>query len=64
MGIALLPAQARNSHYRGAVFQWVADKSPHLELKIAATCRSGDCPFTVSAMTSVISKTGGQLSRT
>ncbi|QCT19536.1 LysR family transcriptional regulator [Jejubacter calystegiae] len=63
MGVALLPAQARSSHYPGVIFRQIAVPSIHLELKIAVACRKDDASVGVSAMVSVINEAGEALSR-
>jgi DNA-binding transcriptional LysR family regulator len=56
MGVALLPAQVRNSPHPGVVYKDFDNDSEHLELKIAAAWRPDNISAGVHSMLSVLAK--------
>jgi DNA-binding transcriptional LysR family regulator len=58
MGVALLPAQVRNSPHQGVVYKDLLDVSEHLELKIAVAWRSEKQSAGVLAMQAVLGHAG------
>ena len=56
LGVALLPAQVRNSPHPGVVYTDLDNVSEHLELKIAAAWRPDNISAGVHSMLSVLAK--------
>lgn len=56
MGVALLPAQVRNSPNPGVVYKDLENDSEHLELKIAAAWRSDNLSAGVHSLLSVLAE--------
>lgn len=54
MGVALLPAQVRNSPHPGVVYKELDNDSQHLELEIAATWRPDNISAGVHSILSVL----------
>ncbi|BCG01257.1 LysR family transcriptional regulator [Paraburkholderia sp. PGU19] len=54
MGVALLPAQVRNSPHPGVVYKDLENDSEHLELKIAAAWRGDNLSAGVHSLLSVL----------
>jgi DNA-binding transcriptional LysR family regulator len=58
MGVALLPAQVRNSPHPGVVYKDLDDDAEHLELKIAAAWRPDNVSAGLHAMLSILGQHG------